>query len=650
MSRKDGGKTEDLKNMLISFRIAELQTLLASCGRSRSGRKHELLGRAVSLLKSSEGSAMRERVKSRILELYHQRYTAEALAAESAAAGGGGSSGNSNMISTYPQPYLPYSNDKDEEPTYLNRPNYQQKPYANLNMNTNRPGNFMSNLPPTVHPHDMDNRMYEQPSCVMPTCVMPVHPDVRFITLPFYDVVDVLIKPTSLVQKTMSGVQYTDLVYHLTPYQTQLITNSRSYHIKSMMEYAVQVQLRFCLAEISCVQEDLYPSRLKIIVNGKSCPVPGQPPPNAQNQEPRKPHRPVNITSFCRLSPMRSNQIQLQWMPSDLGQRHAATVHLVKIVQAETLIQQLNNKPTRSKAHTIGFIKEKLRPDPDSEIAMTSLKVSLCCPIGRTRMTMPCRANNCNHLQCFDGSLYIQMNERKPSWVCPVCDQKAYYEDLFKDGLFSSIISEAKDCDDIVFFEDGSWRPLADIQPGQDGSKPLSEVLNTPKSTNRPKSIVDCQTPPVLSVSTPSITAVPDQASPPNLTSKVVSVPQVPVHEPGVNNDKDKPSDGTDEPEVIMIDDSDSDTDERPVDKSNSQASESTNRYVSSDHGPASQSSSMPYSDPELQGLELYNLLPHEDRIAAAMYLDQNGILNQLANVNNPISSPSNSIIDISDE
>ena len=26
-------------------------------------------------------------------------------------------------------------------------------------------------------------------------------------------------------------------------------------------------------------------------------------------------------------------------------------------------------------------VKEKLRPDPDSEIALTSLKVSLCCPV-----------------------------------------------------------------------------------------------------------------------------------------------------------------------------------------------------------------------------------------------------------------------------
>ena len=51
----------------MTFRIADLQTLLTGCGRSRSGRKHELLGRALSLLKSTDG--VREEVKKHILEI-----------------------------------------------------------------------------------------------------------------------------------------------------------------------------------------------------------------------------------------------------------------------------------------------------------------------------------------------------------------------------------------------------------------------------------------------------------------------------------------------------------------------------------------------------------------------------------------------------
>ena len=103
MSGKDG-KTDDLRSMLMSFRIAELQTLLASCGRSRSGRKHELMGRALNLLKNSDGPT-KDKVRTSILELYHQRFPHP-----------GGSS-------SHPQPYVSYTHQKDEEQTtYLNRP------------------------------------------------------------------------------------------------------------------------------------------------------------------------------------------------------------------------------------------------------------------------------------------------------------------------------------------------------------------------------------------------------------------------------------------------------------------------------------------------------------------------------------------------
>ena len=54
--------------------------------------------------------------------------------------------------------------------------------------------------------------------------------------------------------------------------------------------------------------------------------------------------------------------------------------------------------------------------------------------LGKMRMTTPCRAKTCNHLQCFDLAMYLQMNERKPTWVCPVCDKPAEFGKLFIDG------------------------------------------------------------------------------------------------------------------------------------------------------------------------------------------------------------------------
>lgn len=31
------------------------------------------------------------------------------------------------------------------------------------------------------------------------------------------------------------------------------------------------------------------------------------------------------------------------------------------------------------------------------------------------------------------------MNEKKPTWICPVCDKKAAYESLIIDGLVNAI-------------------------------------------------------------------------------------------------------------------------------------------------------------------------------------------------------------------
>ena len=65
---------------------------------------------------------------------------------------------------------------------------------------------------------------------------------------------------------------------------------------------------------------------------------------------------------------------------------------------------------------------------------MWEVSDSVLLQLGKMRLTVPCRALTCSHLQCFDAALYLQMNEKKPTWICPVCDKKAAYEGLIIDG------------------------------------------------------------------------------------------------------------------------------------------------------------------------------------------------------------------------
>lgn len=57
------------QHMLMSFRVSELQSLLGFAGRSKSGRKHELMGRALQMLKGEGNHAVRKKLR----ELYERR-------------------------------------------------------------------------------------------------------------------------------------------------------------------------------------------------------------------------------------------------------------------------------------------------------------------------------------------------------------------------------------------------------------------------------------------------------------------------------------------------------------------------------------------------------------------------------------------------
>ena len=55
------------------------------------------------------------------------------------------------------------------------------------------------------------------------------------------------------------------------------------------------------------------------------------------------------------------------------------------------------------------------------------------------------------------------MNERKPTWNCPVCDSKAFYDSLQIDGYFQEVLESKKlpeDENDIILEADGSWKPV----------------------------------------------------------------------------------------------------------------------------------------------------------------------------------------------
>merc|ERR1712018_584886 len=146
----------------------------------------------------------------------------------------------------------------------------------------------------------------------------------------------------------------------------------------------------------------------------------------------------------------------------EVGSGYTISVYYVEKLSSSDLMDELKQKGKRHADYTRAVIKDKLS-DKDNEIATTSCKVTLACPLGKMRMTFPCRASTCDHLQCFDASLYLMMNEKKPKWVCPVCNKPALYENLLIDGYFTDVLTSKQlphDEHEIVLQSDASWEPL----------------------------------------------------------------------------------------------------------------------------------------------------------------------------------------------
>ena len=215
----------------MTFRISELQEVLCACGRPRSGRKHELLGRALTVLRQSEGSSTRERVKNRIVELYRARFPSRSMqvsvSVNSLYSSVDGSHTNgiethhangqklmTTRSSTANEPDSTSNiitrttrdkqasldtvlqqethNDAYQHPFLLHDKYNSSKSLQNSNIDTLT--RTQNGLPNRLIPPDQ-NLLLNSNTC---HDGMPVHPDVRFINLPFSELQDILIKPTSL--------------------------------------------------------------------------------------------------------------------------------------------------------------------------------------------------------------------------------------------------------------------------------------------------------------------------------------------------------------------------------------------------------------------------------------------------------------------
>ncbi|XP_067309461.1 E3 SUMO-protein ligase PIAS4b isoform X2 [Pseudorasbora parva] len=290
----------------------------------------------------------------------------------------------------------------------------------------------------------------------MPECVSPasVCSEPQMIKLPFYQTLDTLLPPTPLVRTCEGIMQNSDFLIHLNANQQAQIQKSRTSKSGST---SLQVVIRICYSESIGVEEDQYPPNIGVSVNHANCPIQCSYSSNKMGTEPSRPCLPIDITPELYIT--FTNRFSVVW--GNFGKSYAVAVYLVRVVSCQELLDQLLRAAVEPLELCRRRVSEKLRSDPESEVSTTGLQVSLMCPLAKLRVCVPCRAAGCAHLQCFDASSYLQMNERKPRWSCPVCHRFAPCDELRIDSLLCEVLERCgEDVEEIEFLSDSSWRAV----------------------------------------------------------------------------------------------------------------------------------------------------------------------------------------------
>lgn len=90
------------------------------------------------------------------------------------------------------------------------------------------------------------------------------------------------------------------------------------------------------------------------------------------------------------------------------------------------------------------------------------INISLKCPLGLTRIKVPCRTTDCKHLQCFDGVNFLNIFKQSSKWKCPICNASGIICELVADEYFNNILNSPllpSTDTEVVVNADGSWRP-----------------------------------------------------------------------------------------------------------------------------------------------------------------------------------------------
>lgn len=166
--------------------------------------------------------------------------------------------------------------------------------------------------------------------------------------------------------------------------------------------------------------------------------------------------RPADLTSYIKNI---NRQFTINIVYSDAAEPYIVYLYIVDSRTPEDItkmiVDSLNFIPT---SITKEMIRREYELNQDDDIVMATSSISLRCPLSYARMTYPVKSIQCDHIQCFDALSFLSMQERIPSWICPVCSTKINQQLLALSKYMEEILhSTSEDVDTVMLNPDGSW-------------------------------------------------------------------------------------------------------------------------------------------------------------------------------------------------
>ncbi|KAK3505109.1 PINIT domain-containing protein [Neurospora crassa] len=211
--------------------------------------------------------------------------------------------------------------------------------------------------------------------------------------------------------------------------------------------------MMYCAAGKNGVQDIAFPYQSELKVNG------GEVKANLRGLK-NKPGstRPVDITDSLRLRPNTyQNNIDFTYALT----REVGSFYLVVYLCKTPTIEELVSRITK-KIRAESVVTEIANKANDPDVVATSQVLSLKCPLSYMRLSKPCRGLNCGHIQCFDATSYLQLQEQGPQWLCPICSKSVPFDQLAMDEYAQGILEATpKSVEQVTIEPTGKW-----IEPG----------------------------------------------------------------------------------------------------------------------------------------------------------------------------------------